>query len=107
MNFPQINPGDAKCILLTAAVSFAVGVVLTFSVMTIMSADGGGKKISQVRYEHGGLECSDGIHRGNVEPSGGNHADNARHKTLCDEMRRIAKEIAQTAVEEHHPKAVE
>lgn len=105
MKFPQIKPGDAKCILLTAAVSFAVGAVLTFSVMTIISADGGGK-ISQVRYEQNlflALECGDEAHR---EVHGNAEAGNERdlfHAEVCDEMRRIAE----AAVEKHHPKAVE
>lgn len=106
MKFTQINPGDAKCILLIAAVSFLVGVVLTFSVMTIMSVDSGDKKISQVRYEQNlflALECGDGAHR---EVHGNAEAGNERdlfHDEVCDEMRRIAE----AAVERHHPKAVE
>lgn len=106
MNFHQINPGDAKCILLTAAVSFAVGVVLTFSLMTIMSADDGGGKVSQVRYERDmflAVDCKTEVHRkGHVEAED-DAMRAASHSKVCDEMRRIAE----SAVEKHHPKTFE
>lgn len=106
MTFSHIKPGDARCILLVAGVSFLVGVVLTFSVMTIMSADGSDQKISQVRYEQNlflALECGDGTNReihGNAEA--GDERD-LFHAEVCDEMRRIAD----AAVERYHPKAFE
>jgi hypothetical protein len=107
---PHIKPVDARCIALVGVVSFLVGVIMTFSIMTIAgasSADGNEEEVSMVRYQQNLFDCLDDVHRGGAGHGAVGQPHDARHKKICDEMRRIAEETVQAAVEKHHPKAVE
>lgn len=110
MTFPPIKPGDLPWIMLIIAVCFLIGSILIFCGMTFSAAllaDGESGGAAAVRYQQGVFDCVDGVHSGRFESGDDEHMNDGTHKRMCDEIRRIAGEIAEAAVEKRHPKTVE